>query len=71
MYDYACRLRKMLDRIYCATIVIILLSIGFIMSGILLISFTDSIVKKAVDKVEKKILIFFEKKPFLFSRNVN
>ncbi len=42
----------MVNRIYCASIVFTLLSIGFILSGILLIGFSDSIIKKAVKKVE-------------------
>jgi hypothetical protein len=51
MTDYTYRL-KMVNRIYCASGVLGLLSIGFIISGILLFTFSDSVVKKAVDKVE-------------------
>jgi len=46
----------MVNRIYCAASVFTLLSIGFIISGILLIAFSDSIIKKAVNKVENNIL---------------
>jgi len=55
MYDYTYRL-KMVNQIYCAASVFTLLSIGFIISGILLISFSDSIIKKAVNKVENDVI---------------
>jgi hypothetical protein len=71
MYDYTYRL-KMVNRIYCSASVFTLLSIGFIISGILLITFSDSIIKKAVNKVENDILfleIFFLL--LILIRNVN
>ncbi|CAF3534142.1 unnamed protein product [Adineta steineri] len=40
----------MIDRIHCTSVILTLLSIGFLISGILLISLSDSIVKKAVKK---------------------
>jgi hypothetical protein len=42
----------MFDRIRCASLVLFLLSIGFVLSGILLITFSNSIIKKSVTKVE-------------------
>ncbi|CAF0969014.1 unnamed protein product [Rotaria sordida] len=49
MDNYACRF-MMVDRIYCASIVLILSSIAFLLSGILLIAFSDSLIKKTVKK---------------------
>ncbi|CAF2858108.1 unnamed protein product [Rotaria sp. Silwood2] len=40
----------MVDRIHCASIVLILSSIVFLLSGILLITFSDSLIKKTVKK---------------------
>ncbi|UJR09756.1 hypothetical protein I4U23_013983 [Adineta vaga] len=40
----------MIERIRCTSVVLTLLSIGFLLSGILLIAFTDSIIQKAVKK---------------------
>jgi hypothetical protein len=42
----------MFDRFRCASIVLIFISIGFVISGILLITFSNSIIKRAVKKVE-------------------
>jgi hypothetical protein len=42
----------MINRISCAAIVLTVLSIGFIISGILLIAYSESIIKRAVEKVE-------------------
>ncbi|CAF3768756.1 unnamed protein product [Rotaria sp. Silwood1] len=40
----------MIDRLHCASIVLILTSIAFLISGILLITFSDSLIKRTVKK---------------------
>ncbi len=63
----------MLNRISCAAIVLTILSIGFIIGGILLITSSESIIKRAVEKVENIFFFFFgiEIRIFIFIRNVN
>lgn len=61
----------MVDRIRCASIVLISLSIAFCLSGSLLITFSDSLVSSAVKKV-LSLFIFLLFSQFLFlERNVN
>jgi hypothetical protein len=48
-----------MDRIRCTIIVLTILSIGFVIGGILLITCSNSIIKKAVRKVRKVCASFF------------
>jgi len=49
----------MMDRIRCTIIILTLLSIGFVIGGILLFTCSNSIIKKAVRKVRKVVRRFF------------
>ena len=56
----------MVQRMRCAALVLSVLSVGFLVSGILLITFSDVVIKKAVKKVETYLwwlynFLWFEK----------
>jgi uncharacterized membrane protein len=48
----------MIDRTRCATITLVLLGTGFVVGGILLFVFGDSLIDSAVKKVKKKKILF-------------